>query len=1036
LRGVAMLVVLGLVSSSAQATKFWKNSIVTGNWNTGNNWSATSAAGADNAGVPVGGDVVNIVSTDGTARTVTYNVSAPSLGTLSIDLTGTGATTNTLSITGNNSLFANGILVGGYSGAGQTAGRGELDQSAGTVTTNSGWDLVVGHGANSTGNYTLSGTGALVANKSEYIGLNGTGTFNHSAGSNTINTSATGALEIGALAGSTGTYNLGGTGTLVANTNEYIGETGTGLFHQTGGSNSISQTHSLYLGYNAAGAGGTYMLDAGSLSLVGSSFELVGYNAAGDFVQSGGTNSNGGLSLGQNAGISGTYTLSGGSLNTVGFQYIGFNGTGTFIQTGGTNNALGGGDLEIGEGSGTTGTYSLSGGSAVVGEGIVVGTNFGLTGKGTLNVSGSGVLTEQSFGIAVSNAAGSSANLSGGTINTPSLNLNGMPSHFNWTSGTLNITSNVTWDPAASPTSTSTVFGASRLLDSGQTLIVTGNETLGGAGSFSLELGTGSTHQVTGSLTVGANGTLTQDNGSTLNAAAFTQAGGTVNGTLQNQGNFVYQSGPFNGRLLNQGTVSLGPSFTAPNGVENDATMTVAIGQTLTLNGAGLDNQGVFTLAGGTLNVSTMTSTGDFVFDSGTLSITGASGANVASIVSNTPHTTININANNVSLGNAASFTGFNHQGTLNVGANTVTLNSAGYAKLGVLTTLNGGTINAPNGVTFPSGSNFLGHGTGNARVTGESGAVIEADGALALGDAASPSGFSFGGELRTKQFAVTLNTSAIVGLGKLTTLGSGASAGTLNATNGFFVDFDEAITGFGTINSTNTLAKHATINGTVQGNSAGQPITLSGYIKGAGTFNNVTFTGTYSPGLSPTIATVGSITLAPTNTLLMEVGGTTAGGSYDQIQATDTLSLGGTLAVSLINGFAPAAGSSFDILDFIPGNLSGTFASLSLPSLAAGLTWNISQLYMNGLLSVVSVGLPGDYNNNGVVDAADYVVWRKGLGTTYTQSDYNVWRTHFGQTAGSGAGASTNAAVPEPTTLVLLMFAAIGLWLRRGRAA
>jgi hypothetical protein len=65
---------------------------------------------------------------------------------------------------------------------------------------------------------------------------------------------------------------------------------------------------------------------------------------------------------------------------------------------------------------------------------------------------------------------------------------------------------------------------------------------------------------------------------------------------------------------------------------------------------------------------------------------------------------------------------------------------------------------------------------------------------------------------------------------------------------------------------------------------------------------------------------------------------------------------------------------------------------------------------------------LPGDFNNNGVVDAADYAVWRKGLGTTYIQADYNVWRAHFGQTAGSGAGAITNAAVPEPATLALLI--------------
>ena len=55
------------------------------------------------------------------------------------------------------------------------------------------------------------------------------------------------------------------------------------------------------------------------------------------------------------------------------------------------------------------------------------------------------------------------------------------------------------------------------------------------------------------------------------------------------------------------------------------------------------------------------------------------------------------------------------------------------------------------------------------------------------------------------------------------------------------------------------------------------------------------------------------------------------------------------------------------------------------------------------------------------------HLVCRKGLNTTYTDTDYNVWRTQFASSAGSGSGSSTNAAVPEPTTPVLLMFVAIG---------
>ncbi|MEX2309184.1 MAG: hypothetical protein WD738_16410 [Pirellulales bacterium] len=61
--------------------------------------------------------------------------------------------------------------------------------------------------------------------------------------------------------------------------------------------------------------------------------------------------------------------------------------------------------------------------------------------------------------------------------------------------------------------------------------------------------------------------------------------------------------------------------------------------------------------------------------------------------------------------------------------------------------------------------------------------------------------------------------------------------------------------------------------------------------------------------------------------------------------------------------------------------------------------------------------GIAGDYNNDGKVDAADYVVWRKtGIDG---QQGYNVWRANFGQ---PGAGSAlTPAAVPEPATLALV---------------
>jgi hypothetical protein len=78
----------------------------------------------------------------------------------------------------------------------------------------------------------------------------------------------------------------------------------------------------------------------------------------------------------------------------------------------------------------------------------------------------------------------------------------------------------------------------------------------------------------------------------------------------------------------------------------------------------------------------------------------------------------------------------------------------------------------------------------------------------------------------------------------------------------------------------------------------------------------------------------------------------------------------------------------------------------------------------------------PGDYNRDGTVDAADYVVWRKGLGTTYTQADYDAWRANFGQTIGSGAALPSaeplSIAVPEPATLTLLIMAMVVHYARR----
>jgi len=92
--------------------------------------------------------------------------------------------------------------------------------------------------------------------------------------------------------------------------------------------------------------------------------------------------------------------------------------------------------------------------------------------------------------------------------------------------------------------------------------------------------------------------------------------------------------------------------------------------------------------------------------------------------------------------------------------------------------------------------------------------------------------------------------------------------------------------------------------------------------------------------------------------------------------------------------------------------------------------------VYLTNLQTMPAAGLPGDYNENGVVDAADYTVWRNNLGSPtalpnddtagVAADDYNRWKSNFGMSSGPGSGGLTTAApVPEPTALALLALAA-----------
>jgi hypothetical protein len=85
---------------------------------------------------------------------------------------------------------------------------------------------------------------------------------------------------------------------------------------------------------------------------------------------------------------------------------------------------------------------------------------------------------------------------------------------------------------------------------------------------------------------------------------------------------------------------------------------------------------------------------------------------------------------------------------------------------------------------------------------------------------------------------------------------------------------------------------------------------------------------------------------------------------------------------------------------------------------------------------------LAGDYNGNGVVDAADYVMWRDNPNAFGGAAGYTTWKANFGNTLGSGSGASSEnfGVIPEPAagllgSLAIVFVFGLRLDTRNGRA-
>ncbi|HYD85110.1 MAG TPA: autotransporter-associated beta strand repeat-containing protein [Opitutus sp.] len=322
----------------------------------------------------------------------------------------------------------------------------------------------------------------------------------------------------------------------------------------------------------------------------------------------------------------------------------------------------------------------------------------------------------------------------------------------------------------------------------------------------------------------------------------------------------------------------------------------------------------------------------------------------------------------------------------------------------------NGGSLSLINGIvndsavspefTIRDGTVFF---TGNAPKLGNATFNVESAGLLKLFTANHPNGS-----------AARVNlTGGQIGMNN-TTDGGSASLGEMKGTSGRISLPDVALTVgalntdatySGTIDSLGALTKVGTGTWTLTGantydgstlisagtikidNASGSAfgtgnvtIGIGGTLTGAGSFTGaLENNGVYAPGNSPELALHSSFSQGATGILEMEIAGLTRGIGYDALNVSGALTFGGSLQLSLIDGFDAASltiGDTFNLFDW--GSASGTFSFLDLPDLSAhGLTWDISALYTTGELGVSAIPEPSTYAMLAGAAAMVFAAWR-----------------------------------------------------------
>ena len=635
----------------------------------------------------------------------------------------------------------------------------------------------------------------------------------------------------------------------------------------------------------------------------GSLQNLSGNNTLTNYTVASATGTRIGVATGSTLNITNNITVSGGT--TTGFRFL---GAGTLVLDGNNSSVWG-------STSGVTNTVGLTGAGGLT---IKLGSDTAL-GASTINFdANSTIQSKDATARILTNGmtfTSSATSVTLGAASTGNMSL----------SGNVTIATAVGLSIANTQTTLSGVISGS-----------TGSLTKSGTGTLLFSGGAANTFN--GTTTVSA-GVLSLGKNAGFNAIA---------------GNLVVQNG---GKV----------AFAGNNQIADTATVTMS-GNGSIFNGTGVDSAGIsaptetigaVTVTGGGFQTgggSVWNVTGAASFTGGAATDTYFAGYSGSRFTANS----LALTAMTGTAGSAVGTPGFYVYGNGSVTQTTVTVGSGGLSlsgsnlnlKKGTGATALGSTLRLDGDVsTSGSTASFIREDTSGATTTGTVSLALSATNASPVTRTFNVAG---GGADLTVGVAITNGNSTAASLsktgsGNLTFSVANTYTGATTISTGTLI-----LSGAGTVGSGNlTVASGAKldisgITGATYALGAGQTLNGSGTITATG--KTLSVAGSFNPGSSPATLTVdGGFTLVGGSASTFEINGTTAG-QFDQLVVNGLLTFGGTL--NLTTGYTVNLGDSVNLFDW--STKSGTFSLINGTDLGGGKSWDTSNLYTDGTITVV----------------------------------------------------------------------------------